>query len=342
MDQRNNLNYKKAGVDISAGNAAVEKIKKLVKKTLNKNVLGKLGHFGGCYKISPNKILVSACDGVGTKLKVALLVGKHDTIGIDLVAMNADDVVCLGAAPLFFLDYIACNKVSSSLISSLIKGMVAGCRQAGCALIGGEIAEMGDFYSPGAYDLAGFTVGIVERNQIVDGSRIKPGDKIIGLPSSGLHSNGYSLVRKLFFDLKKIKVNKYFPELEKTLGEELLIPTKIYSPSIMNLLKRVKIKGISHITGGGLVENIRRILPKGTKATIHQKYWDVNPVFSVIETLGKISKKEMYKTFNMGIGMALFVSEKNLDRAIRVLKGLREKAYVIGEIGKGKTDVFII
>ncbi|NQU16468.1 MAG: phosphoribosylformylglycinamidine cyclo-ligase [Candidatus Saganbacteria bacterium] len=303
------MDYKKAGVDIDAGTLAVKKIKKMVKSDTSL--------FGGCYTLDSGKVLVSATDGVGTKLKLAFMLNKHDTVGIDLVAMNVDDIVCQGARPLFFLDYIGCNKVFPDVIEKIVKGIVKGCRQAGCALIGGEIAELGDLYKKGEYDLAGFAVGEVDRKKIIDGKKIKPGDLILGLKSSGLHSNGYSLARKV---------------LPKKYAKGLLIPTRIYAKSILKLLDKVAVNGIAHITGGGIFENTERILKKGLKLKIDKSCWKPQNIFKLIQDHGKVSESEMYRTFNMGIGMTIVVPKSQAKRAIRVLKNCGEIVYVIGEV----------
>ncbi|MFC1495917.1 phosphoribosylformylglycinamidine cyclo-ligase [Candidatus Margulisiibacteriota bacterium] len=311
------VDYKKAGVDIDAANQAVKKIKKLATGTKSKAVLGNIGLFGGCFALNKQDVLVSATDGVGTKLKLAFMLNKHDTVGIDLVAMNVNDLICQGAKPLFFLDYIGCNKVDPRVIAQIVKGIVKGCKQAGCALIGGEIAELGDLYKKGEYDLAGFTVGVVKRKKLIDGSKIKPGDQIIGLASSGLHSNGFSLARKV---------------LSSRLAAMILKPTKIYVQSILKLLAVVPVNGIAHITGGGLYENIERLLRKGLKVKIDRSSWRVPPIFKLIQKRGKVTEKELFRTFNMGIGMAIILDSKKIDKAISILERSGEKVFEIGEI----------
>lgn len=324
------MDYKKAGVNIEAGDEAVERIKKLAKSTRTKAVLGDIGLFGGCFVQDSGKVLVSATDGVGTKLKLAFMLNKHDTVGIDLVAMNVDDIVCQGAKPLFFLDYIGCYNVSPSVIEKIIKGIVAGCRQAGCALIGGEIAELGDLYKKGEYDLAGFAVGEVDRKKVINGKKIKPGDIIIGLRSSGLHSNGYSLARKALLKPKtKVSVNREFIR-------RLLVPTRIYAKSILKLIDRVQVNGIAHITGGGLPGNIPRLFKKGLGAEVYKSAWKPQPIFAAIQKLGRVAEEEMFRTFNMGIGMVVIVPEPQADKAMKVLGSCKEKAYVIGEVVKGE------
>ena len=335
------VTYKQAGVDIQAGYEVVKRARRLAKSTYIKGVFSEIGLFGGCFALDNNKVLVSATDGVGTKLKLAFLMGKHDTVGIDLVAMNADDVVTCGARPLFFLDYIGCHKVDPKLLEKVLVGVAKGCKLAGCALIGGETAELTDIYKPKEYDLAGFCVGIVDKKDIIDPSKIKVGDKIIGLASSGLHSNGYTLARKVLFQGSKLSVNDKLRGLNVSIGEELLKPTRIYSKSILSLLKKVKPKGIAHITGGGLPENIGRILPKGCRAFIDRFTWTPQPIFQLIQMHGRVSKDEMFKTFNMGIGMALVVKKADVSKTLKALKTLKEKAYIIGEIRKGKRGVEI-
>ena len=303
-------NYKEAGVDVEAGYKAVDKMKSHVKKTLRPEVLTEIGGFGGLFSLEgmhyEKPVLVSGTDGVGTKLKIAFIMDKHDTIGIDCVAMCANDVACSGAQPLFFLDYIALGKLIPEKVEQIVKGVSDGCIQAGCALIGGETAEMPGFYPEDEYDLAGFVVGIADRDKLVTVEKIKPNDILIGLASSGIHSNGYSLVRKIF-DINKDVLGEYREILGKTLGQELLTPTKIYVKTILKLIKKYNIKGISHITGGGFLENIPRMLPDGMKAVIHKGTWPVHPVFKLIQEKGNVAEKDMYNTFNMGIGMVLAV-----------------------------------
>jgi len=337
----NSVTYKDSGVDIDAGYEVVRRVKKLAKSTFIPGVLGDIGLFGGCFSIDKKKykqpVLVSGSDGVGTKIKIAFEMNKHDTVGIDLVAMNADDVVCLGAKPLFFLDYIACNKIDPDIIEKLLKGMAEGCRQAGCALIGGETAEMSDLYGKGEYDLAGFAVGIVDKSKIINGTKVKIGDKLIGLPSSGLHSNGYTLARKVLFDVAGLKVDSKVEGLTRTIGYELLTPTKIYSKTILKLIDKIEIKGIAHITGGGLPENVARILPKGSKAVFDKSSWDIPKIFKVIKKYGNIDDQELFKAFNMGIGMVLAVPDKFATKAEKLSGG-----YLIGEVRKGAQEVEII
>lgn len=335
--------YKQAGVDIAAGNEAVERMKKHVKRTFRPEVVTDLGGFGALFRFDHSKyqkpILVSGTDGVGTKLKLAFAMDKHDTIGVDAVAMCVNDVVVQGAEPLFFLDYLACDKVIPEKIESIVKGIADGCAQAGCALIGGETAEMPGMYGEGEYDIAGFTVGVVDESRLIDGSRIQPGDALIGIRSSGVHSNGYSLVRKVLLADKGMKLDQYVEELGKTLGEELLTPTKIYVKPVLSLLEQVEIKGMAHITGGGFTENIPRILPAGTQAEIDYGSWPVPPIFSLVEELGQVSRGEMFRTFNMGVGLVLVVNNEDAISAIQTLRSLGEEADLIGRIGKGDRQV---
>ncbi|WP_243373938.1 phosphoribosylformylglycinamidine cyclo-ligase [Geotalea sp. SG265] len=332
------ITYKDAGVDIDAGNTFVKLIKPLVKATSRPEVLADIGGFGGLFSLSSGKyknpVLVSGTDGVGTKLKIAFLADRHDTIGIDLVAMCVNDIIVQGAEPLFFLDYLATAKLHPEKGASIIKGVAEGCIQAGCALIGGETAEMPGFYAGDEYDMAGFTVGVVERDKLIDGSTITVGDKLIGLASSGLHSNGYSLARKIIMDVMGLGINDAIPGLNKTVAEELLTPTRIYVKSILNLLRDFTINGIAHITGGGLLENVPRILPNGCKAIIDKGTWQVPEIFSIIQQAGNVEEKELFRTFNCGIGMVLSVPEKEAEEILIRLSGLNENAFVIGEIAK--------
>lgn len=338
------MDYKSAGVDVEAGYEAVRLMREHVKATFRPEVLTDIGGFGGLFSIANIKmkepVLVSGTDGVGTKLKIAFLADKHDTIGIDCVAMCANDVVCSGAEPLFFLDYIACGKNIPKKIAEIVKGVAEGCKQAGAALIGGETAEMPGFYPEDEYDLAGFCVGIVDKEKIIDGSKIKKGDLLIGLASSGIHSNGYSLVRKIF-NPNKNNINEYVELLGCTLGEELLKPTKIYVKTIQKLKEEVEIKGISHITGGGFIENIPRIFPEGLGGKIYEGSWDIPPIFKLAEELGNVSRMSMYNTFNMGIGMVVIISETEKEKALSLLSGMGEMAYVIGEVVESETGVEI-
>ncbi|KAF0133404.1 MAG: phosphoribosylformylglycinamidine cyclo-ligase [Candidatus Saganbacteria bacterium] len=330
------MNYYEPGYEV------VKRAKALARSTFIKGVASEIGFFGGCFAIDKENILVSGADGVGTKLKIAFMMGKHDTVGIDLVAMNVDDVVACGAKPLFFLDYIGCQKIIPDVIGEILEGIAAGCRQAGCALIGGETAELSDMYIEGEYDLAGFAVGIVKKKKLIDGKKIKIGDKIIGIQSSGLHSNGYTLARKVLMTDAKLSLNEKLNGLEKSLGLELLTPTKIYTKSILSLIKKVDVKGIAHITGGGLPENVARLIKKGMKAEIQKSSWNPKAIFRIIQTYGRVSDGEMYKAFNMGVGMVVAVSGKEADKTIKVLNDLGEKAYLIGEFQKGNQQVEIV
>ena len=334
------LTYADAGVDIDKASDFVKVIKKIAKQTPKYGVLGEIGGFGGLFSLNVENyetpVLVSSTDGVGTKLKIAFMMKKHDTIGIDLVAMSVNDIIVQGAKPLFFLDYLSMGKLETDIAAEVIKGIGAGCNQAMCTLIGGETAEMPGFYGQDEYDLAGFAVGIVDNNKIVDGSEIHVGNQIIGIASSGLHSNGYSLVRKICFDILKLKIDTHVPELGKTIGKELLIPTKIYSKSIRQIIRDLHVPGIAHITGGGIENNILRIIPKACNLVIRKGTWDVPPIFPFLQQAAKISDHEMRRTFNNGIGMAVIVSEKDVQDVLERLNGMKEKAVVIGEIIKKK------
>ncbi len=343
MATDNKVTYKDAGVDIDAGNRFVQMIKPLVKATSRPEVLTDIGGFGGLFSLHADKYekptLVSSTDGVGTKLKLAFMMDKHDTVGIDLVAMCVNDIIVQGAEPLFFLDYLATGKLSPEKAVEIVKGISDGCVQAGCALIGGETAEMPGMYSEGEYDLAGFTVGVVDNTKIIDGSSITVGDKVIGIASTGLHSNGYSLARKVFFERMGLAIDASLPELDKPLGEELITPTRIYVKTILNLLRDFQIKGMAHITGGGIVENLPRVLPKHCHAVIRKDSWPKLPIFELLRKGGNIDELEMYRTFNYGIGMTLVVPEREADDIMMRLGALQEKAYLIGEIVKsGKSD----
>lgn len=332
------LTYKAAGVDIHAGEDFIRTIRPLVRSTFRPEVLGDIGGFGGLFALDTQKykdpVLVSGTDGVGTKLAVAQLMDLHDTVGIDLVAMCVNDVLVSGAEPLFFLDYIATGKLKPEVSVAVVRGVVKGCKIAGCALIGGETAEMPSFYKEGEYDLAGFAVGAVERTRIIDGSRIKPGDVLVGLSSSGLHSNGYSLVRKVVFEMAGLKVTDRVADWGKTVGEELLVPTRIYVKNLLQLIKEIEIKGLAHITGGGLTGNLPRILPDGCSARIRRGSWPVPPVFRFLEKRGTIALDEMYRVFNMGIGMVIVIAPAAADRVMERLSRLGEQAHLIGEIAK--------
>ena len=334
------LTYKDAGVDIDRQDAFTKAIKPIVKSTSRPEVLGNIGGFAGLFRFDPSNykdpILVSSTDGVGTKLKIASMADKHDGVGIDLVAMVVNDLVVDGAQPLFFLDYLAVGKLDVERSKTVVSGIAKGCKEAGCALVGGETAEMPGFYKDDEYDLAGFGVGVVDADKMIDGSRTSKNDVIIGINSSGVHSNGFSLARKVLFDEAGMKLDDYVDDLGKTLGEELLTPTRIYVKSILNVLRDFEIKAMVHITGGGFVDNIPRVLPARSRAVIDTGSWDVLPIFSMIQDLGKVEDDEMYRTFNMGIGMAIIVSEMVADDVLLRLKGLKESAHIIGYIDTRK------
>ncbi len=336
------IDYKSAGVDVEAGYESVRLMRDDVKRTFRPEVLTDIGGFGGLFSLNKEKyeepVLVSGTDGVGTKLKVAFLMDKHDTVGIDAVAMCVNDIVCGGAEPLFFLDYIALGKNRPEKVAQIVKGVADGCVMSGCSLVGGETAEMPGFYPENEYDIAGFAVGIVDRKKIIDGKSINEGDALIGLPSSGLHSNGFSLVRKLL-NLTKDKLTKRIEQLGTTLGEELIKPTRIYVKTILQLKEQFTIKGISHITGGGFIENIPRMIPEGFRAKIHMGAWPVLPIFNLLQEAGSITDESIYNTFNMGIGMVLAVEHGISVDVLKYLESLGEKAYVIGEIVKGEAGV---
>ncbi|MDP4125973.1 MAG: phosphoribosylformylglycinamidine cyclo-ligase [Bacillota bacterium] len=329
--------YRDAGVDIQAGNEVVERIKPAVARTLRPEVLGGLGGFGGLFKLDvgkyPDPVLVSGTDGVGTKLRLAFQMNRHDSIGQDAVAMCVNDILVQGAEPLFFLDYLAVGKVVPGRVSEIVGGVAKGCEMAGCALIGGETAEMPGFYAEDEYDIAGFSVGVVNRDQLIDGSKIQAGDVLIGLPSTGLHSNGYSLARKVF---EPYSLGEVFPELGEPLGEALLRPTRIYVQSILPLLPEGEVLGMAHITGGGLTENVPRVLPAGLGVQIDTSAWDRPPIFALLQRLGDVEWPEMYRTFNMGIGFVLVVRQENVAAVTKKLTDLGEKSFVIGSVVQGE------
>ncbi|TNJ64518.1 phosphoribosylformylglycinamidine cyclo-ligase [Paenibacillus hemerocallicola] len=335
--------YKQAGVDIAAGNEAVVRMKKHVQKTFRPEVLTELGGFGALFGLNKDKyeepVLVSGTDGVGTKLKIAFAMDKHDTIGIDAVAMCVNDIVVQGAEPLFFLDYLACDKVVPEKIEAIVKGIADGCLQSGCSLIGGETAEMPGMYGEGEYDIAGFTVGIVDKKKIIDGRSIAPGDAVLGFASSGVHSNGFSLVRKLLLQDKGYSLHDVVAELGGKLGDTLLAPTKIYVKPILALLEQVNIKGMAHITGGGFLENIPRVLPEGVNVRIDYGSWPILPIFKLLQDAGSVSNNDMFRTFNMGIGMVLVVPADQAEEAIRLAEAQGEKAYRIGTVTEGEQIV---
>jgi len=341
------LDYKKAGVDIEAGYKSVELMKAYVKETMRPEVLGGLGGFSGAFSLSRIKemedpVLLSGTDGVGTKIKLAFLLDKHDTIGIDAVAMCVNDVACAGGDMLFFLDYIACGRNIPEKIAEIVKGVAEGCKQSGAALIGGETAEHPGLMPEDEYDVAGFAVGVVDRKDMIDGSSIREGDVLIGVASSGVHSNGFSLVRKVF-DVTKENLDVYYDELGMTLGECLLTPTRIY----VKMMKSVRdagiiVKGCSHITGGGFYENIPRMLPEGTRAVVKKDSYDIPPIFGLMQKKGDIEEKMMYNTFNMGLGMVLAVAKEDADSALKAIEASGEKAYIVGEVVSGEKGVDLV
>ncbi|GAB6086397.1 phosphoribosylformylglycinamidine cyclo-ligase [Alkaliphilus crotonatoxidans] len=339
------LTYRDAGVDVEEGQRAVELMKQHVKATFNKSVLTGLGGFGGLFKPDltglRSPVLVAGTDGVGTKLKLAFMTGRHDTIGQDCVAMCVNDILCQGAKPLFFLDYIASGRLQAERAAEIVGGIARGCQLAGCALIGGETAEMPGFYPEGEYDVAGFALGIVDEAKIITGADIEAGDVIIGIASSGLHSNGYSLVRKLFFQELSMTIEDQPPGFSKSLGEVLLTPTKIYVKPVLELIKEINVKGLVHITGGGFYENVPRILPGNVTAAIQLGTWEIPQIFQLIQEKGKIDEGEMYKTFNMGIGMMAVVRQQDAEGALEIIRGQGEAAEIIGQIVEGDGQVML-
>lgn len=340
------LTYLDAGVDVEAGNQLIKNIKQRVERTFTPGVLGSLGGFSGLYSLAGHNmkepVLVSSTDGVGTKIRFAVLLNEHRQIGQDCVAMSVNDVVAQGARPLFFLDYIAVGKLDHDHIESIIHGISEACEASGCALIGGETSEMSSFYGDGNYDLAGFAVGIVDRERCVTGESIKAGDIVLGLPSSGLHSNGYSLVRRIVLEHKQIPFDTYIEALGRTIGEEVLEPTKLYVKPILPLLEENLVKGMAHITGGSFYDNIPRILPKGLGVMINSDAWPVLPIFRLLQEWGHVESKEMYHTFNMGIGMVLVVKPELVERVVEVLETEHEKVYSIGIVTEGDGKVTIV
>jgi len=328
--------YAEAGVDIDAGNTFVSRIKPLVSKSFKSGVITNIGGFAGLFSLNlqdiKNPVLVASTDGVGTKLKIAFMLDKHDTVGIDLVAMSVNDILVQGATPLFLLDYIAMGKLDVDKAVQIVKGIVDGCKEADCSLIGGETAEMPGFYQDGEYDLAGFVVGIADNDQLLDGSEIGVGHQLIGIASSGLHSNGYSLARKVFFEQLRLKVQDYVEEFGRTLGEELLEPTRIYSKTIKNMRRDFTLYGIAHITGGGLIDNLPRTLPQQCKAIIRTSSWTPPPIFEFLQKAGRISPREMMRTFNNGLGMVIVVGEENTDEILSRLKAMGEAAFHVGSV----------
>ncbi|MBR5485197.1 MAG: phosphoribosylformylglycinamidine cyclo-ligase [Oscillospiraceae bacterium] len=342
MEKSFSESYKAAGVDVTAGYKAVELMKEHVARTAVKGVMSSIGGFGGLFSLDlegiQKPVLVSGTDGVGTKLRIAFLTGKHDTVGIDCVAMCVNDIICCGAKPLIFLDYLAVGKNYPERVANIVKGVADGCVQGGCALVGGETAEMPGFYPEDEYDLAGFSVGVVDRDKIIDPANVRPGDVIIGLASSGVHSNGFSLVRKVF-DVENTDLNAYNEKLGCSLGEALLTPTRIYVKPILKLMEEVSIKAISHVTGGGFYENIPRALNENTKAVIDKSKVDVLPIFKLIQEQGNIPERDMFNTFNMGVGMCVIVAKEDAEKAVAILTEAGEKATVIGEIKEGEKGV---
>lgn len=338
MENKKVITYADAGVNIDAGNKAVELMKDSVRASYRPEVIGDLGGFGGLFALQ-NKykepVLVSGTDGVGTKLKIAFMMYKHDTIGQDAVAMCVNDILVQGAEPLFFLDYIAVPKVDSQKVANIVKGVAMACKESGCALIGGETAEMAGFYADGEYDIAGFSVGVVEKSKMITGEKVQPGDVLLGLPSTGIHSNGYSLVRKICFDAMQFTVDTPIPEFHKTLGEELLTPTRLYPKTCLPLIEKFNLHGMVHITGGGFYDNIPRVLPENCDALINAEAWNVPIVFKKLQEWGNVPWKEMYRTFNMGVGMVLVVASEEADAVRAHLKANNEKFYELGSVVKG-------
>lgn len=341
------LTYRDAGVDLEAGDEAVRRIAPLARATFRREVIGGIGAFAGFVRV-PSRlrqpVLVSSTDGVGTKLKVAFMADRHDTVGIDLVAMGVNDLLVHGAEPLYFLDYIGIGRLEPARVEQIVRGVAAGCRQAGCALIGGETAELPGLYAPGEYDLAGFAVGVVERRRLIDGSGVRPGDVVLGLASSGLHANGYSLTRRIVFDVLKLSLEDKFPQTDVTVAEELLKPTRIYTPTVRGLLGRARVTAMAHITGGGIVGNLPRVLPRGCRAVIRRSSWTVPAVFKVLQEAGDVAEAEMFRTFNMGIGYVLVVRPPRRGEGwLRSLRTVctrhRDTLYVLGTIAAGERGV---
>ena len=334
------LTYRLSGVNIDEGNRLVGLIKPAVRSTYRQEVMGDIGGFGGLFSGSfkglKDPVIVSSTDGVGTKLMAAFMADKHDTVGIDLVAMSVNDILVSGAEPLFFLDYFATGKLDAKRAAAVVKGIAKGCKMAGCALLGGETAEMPGLYSPGEYDLAGFAVGVVDRKKIIDGAKIRTGDKIIGLASSGLHSNGYSLARKIIFESLKLKVSSKPRDFNETIGSVLLTPTRIYVKPVLSLMREVDILGMAHITGGGFIDNIPRVLPENATAVIERGSWKAPKIFSLLKEGGPVDEMEMLRTFNCGIGLIMVVRAKDEAKTLKRLKALKEKAFTIGHISRRK------
>lgn len=340
------ITYRDAGVDIDAGNKAVELMKAAVRRTYTPGVVGDIGGFGGLFSLAgfdmKEPMLVSGTDGVGTKLRLAIMMDKHDTIGQDCVAMSVNDILVQGATPLFFLDYIAVGKLIPEQVATIVRGVAEACEESGCALLGGETAEMAGFYGDGDYDVAGFAVGIVDKPRLLTGENIKAGDVLLGLPSTGVHSNGFSLVRKIVFDHKKMSLQDEIPEFGKTLGEELLTPTRLYPKAVLPSIRKGLLKGMVHVTGGGFYDNIPRILPEGTTARVNADAWPKLPVFSKLQEWGNVDVKEMYRTFNMGIGMIFVVDPENLAAVKAQLEKQNEAVYEIGRIEEAGAERVIM
>ncbi len=334
------ITYADAGVDVDKANNFVDTIKAIAGETSRSGVMSDIGGFGGLFSLNAanytNPVLVSSTDGVGTKLKIAFMMNKHNTIGIDLVAMCVNDIAVQAAKPLFFLDYLSVGKLDTDVAADIIRGIAEGCKQAKCALIGGETAEMPGLYQTGEYDLAGFTVGVVENDKIIDGSDIHVGNQLIGIASSGLHSNGYSLVRKVCFEILKMEIDTQVPELERTIGEELLTPTRIYAELIQSIIRDLPVNGMAHITGGGIPDNITRIIPNACQVQIKKGSWEIPPIFSFLQEKGNISENEMMRTFNNGIGLILVVPDNSVQEIQERLQAMNEKSFIIGEIAERK------
>ena len=336
------LTYRDAGVDVEAGEEAVRRIAPLARATFRPEVLGGIGAFAGFVRVPSGytePVLVSSTDGVGSKLKIAFLADRHDTVGIDLVAMGVNDLLVHGAEPLYFLDYIGIPRLDPARVEAIVRGVAEGCRQARCALVGGETAELPDLYAAGEYDLAGFAVGIVERARIIDGAAVKPGDVVLGLASSGLHSNGYSLARRIVFDVLKLDIDAPLPGAGRTVADELLEPTRIYVAAVMDVLRAADVHAMAHVTGGGITGNLPRVLPDGCRAIVHRGAWSVPPVFATLREAGRVAEAEMFRTFNMGIGYVVVVPSGQAEPALAALRGAGETAWPIGEIVAGERGV---
>jgi phosphoribosylformylglycinamidine cyclo-ligase len=339
------LTYRHAGVDIEAGDEAVRRIAPLARSTFRPEVLGDIGAFAGFVKLPAGyrePVLVSSTDGVGTKLKVAFMADRHDTVGIDLVAMGVNDLLVHGAEPLFFLDYIGCARLEPARIEAIVAGVVEGCRQAGCALVGGETAELPDLYAAGEYDLAGFAVGVVEQSGVIDGRHVAPGDRILGLASSGLHSNGYSLARRIVFEVLRLDVDAMLPGTGASVADELLTPTRIYARAARALLGEVEVRAMAHVTGGGITGNLPRVLPAGCRAVVSRSAWSVPAVFATLREAGRVADAEMFRTFNMGIGYVVVVSPERADQAAATLRRAGETVHALGEIVAGERGVELV